>query len=228
MTARSNPVAAEVEAEAARWFFQNSDDLFIVMRRGVVAWVNPASTALTGWRAADIIGRPLTDFAHPDEAELVRKSIRALQTRGKSSAEHRVRAKSGEWLWFRSRSTRPNEGAALIVSQHITEERKRNETRETANRANQLLRTAAGVFAWKFNPDTGIYTVDPDLSRPPVEGTPAVKHEDGSRTLSTADMVSQIHPDDRMPMLTAFGRTVETGEEQVVTYRHWYPEGSLS
>ncbi|HEX6865629.1 MAG TPA: PAS domain-containing protein, partial [Caulobacteraceae bacterium] len=123
MARKSAPV--DVEAEAARWFFQNSDDLFIVMRRRVVTWVNPAWTTLTGWKAADIIGRPLTDFAHADDAALIKKAVRALQTKGKSSAEHRMRARSGEWLWFRSRSTRPEDGTVLIVSQHITEDRKR-------------------------------------------------------------------------------------------------------
>ena len=108
MARKPTPEAAEVEAEAARWFFQNSDDIFIVMRRGVIAWVNPAWTKLTGWTAEEVVGRPLTDFAHPDEAELVGEAIRTLQANGLSAAEHRLRGKDGDWLWFRSRSTRPD------------------------------------------------------------------------------------------------------------------------
>ncbi|HEX5776768.1 MAG TPA: ATP-binding protein [Caulobacteraceae bacterium] len=227
MAGKSYPATTEVEAEAARWFFQNSDDLFIVMRRGVVTWVNPTWTRLTGWAIEDVVGRPLTDFSHPDEADLIAKAIRTLQKKGRSSAEHRLRAKSGDWVWVRSQSTRPEEGAALVVSQDISEERQRDESRQATLRTNQLLRTAAGIFAWKFDPDTGIYTVDPDLSRPPVSGAPATVHEDGSRTVTTEAMVSQIHPEDRLPMLTAFARTVETGEEHVVVYRHWYPDGNI-
>jgi PAS domain S-box-containing protein len=227
MVRKVRQAAAEVEAEAARWFFQNSDDLFVVMRRGVVVWVNPTWTKLTGWEADEILGRPFTHFSHPDEAELIDEAVRKLQDEGQSSAEHRVLAKSGEWLWFRSRSTRPEEGAALIVSQHITHERQRDETREMTRRANQLLRTAAGIFAWRFDPDAGIYTVDPDLSRPHVEGAPATVHEDGSRTMTLEAMTSQIHPDDRAPLFEAFNRTIETGEEHVAAYRHWYPEGNL-
>ena len=92
-----------VEAEAARWFFHNSDEIFIVMRRGVVAWVNPTWTQLLGWTAEETAGRPLTDFAHPDEEGLIAEAIRRLQTQNDSSAEHRLTAKSGGHLWFRSR-----------------------------------------------------------------------------------------------------------------------------
>jgi PAS domain S-box-containing protein len=218
---------AEVEAEAARWFFQNSDDLFIVMRRGVVAWVNPTWTKLTGWTPQDIVGRPLSDFSHPDEAELVAETIRELQTVGHSSAEHRFSTSSGDWLWFRSRSTRPSEGAALVVSQHITDERRHHADREVAQRANELLRMAAGIFAWRFDPDSGVYTVDPDLSRPAVPGSTGLMGVDGSRMYSRAGMREQVHPDDRVAMMQGFQHTVLTGEPQVVVHRMWDPERNV-
>ena len=216
-----------VEAEAARWFFQNSDELFVVMRRGVVAWVNPAWTQLLGWTAEETVGRPLTDFAHPDEEDLIAEAIHRLQTENSSSAEHRFRTREGGYCWLRSRSTRPYEGGALIVSLDITDDRRRLADREVKQRANELLRTAAGIFAWSFNPDTGIYTVDPDLSRPPVPGTPAKMHADGSRTMTMEEMTSQIHPEDREELTKAFFHTIATGEQQIVVYRHWYPEGQL-
>ena len=85
----------DVEAETARWFFQNSDELFTVMRRGVIAWANPAWTKLMGWPADEVIGRLLTDFAHPDEEALIGEAIRRLQTENQASAEHRLRTRSG-------------------------------------------------------------------------------------------------------------------------------------
>ena len=217
----------DVESEAARWFFQNSDELFIVMRRGVVDWVNPTWTTLTGWEPQDVIGRRLTDFMHPDEAELIAEMVRQLQTKNAASAEHRLRVKTGDYRWFRSRSTRPAEGAALIVSLDITEERRRDADRQIRLRANELLRTAAGVFVWSFNPETGLYTIDPDLSRPAVAGAPDVIQADGSRTVTLEEMVSQFHPEDRADLDKAFSHTLVTGEQQIVVYRHWYPEGQM-
>ena len=216
-----------LEAEAARWFFQNSDELFVVMRRGVIAWANPTWTTLLGWAPEETVGRPLTDFAHPDEEQLIADAIRRLQTENNSSAEHRLRAKDGGFRWFRSRSTRPYEGGALIVSVDISDERRRLADRQVKQRANALLRTAAGIFAWSFNPDTGIYTVDPDLSRPAVPGTPATVHPDGTRTMTMQEMTEQIYPDDRAELTTAFFHTITTGEQQIVVYRHWSPEHGL-
>ena len=219
-----HPTEMDVEAAAARWFFQNSDDLFIVIRAGQVAYVNPTWTRLTGWGVEDAIGRRLTDFAHPEETEAIAAAVRELQTTGGCDTEHRIKTKAGEWRWFRSRATRPSERAALIVSCDITEERARQNDRDVAQRANELLRTAAGVFVWRFNPDTGVYTVDPDLSRPVVAGTVATVHKDGSRTLTYELMNAQFHPDDRDMMVAAISHCIRTGEQQICSYRHWYPE----
>jgi len=213
-----------VEAEAARWFFQNCDELFIVMRRGVIDWANPTWTKLLGWTLEETVGRPLTDFAHPDEEELIAEAIRRLQTQNESSADHRLRTREGDYRWFRSRSKRPYGGGALIVSLDITDERRRDRDREIKRRANELLRTAAGIFAWSFNPDTQIYTIDPDLSRPASLQSPATVQADGSRTMTRQEMATFIHPDDRLQMMKAFTHTVTTGEQQIVVYRHWSPE----
>jgi PAS domain S-box-containing protein len=205
----------EVEAAAARWFFQNSDELFIVMRRGVVDWVNPSWSRLTGWAPEDIVGKPLLDFAHPEELELLAETIRRLQTENHAWAKHRVRMKSGDYLWLRSRSTRPYEGGALIVSQDLTEELRRAADSEDALRANELLRSAAGVFIWRFFPQTMSYEVDADLP------------DDRSRTVTADEMLQEIHPDDRERIHETLLRTLSTGEQQIVEYRHWYPAGEL-
>jgi len=209
---------AEVEAEAARWFFQHSDDLFIVMRRGVVTWVNPSWTRLTGWAPEDIIGQPLTRFAHRDEAEMLAQAVITLQTANQSAAEHRVRTKSGDWVWLRSRAARPEGGSALVVSQDITEDRRREHESEDALRASELLRAAAGIFMWRFCPLTMTYVVDYDL---------AAVGDARSRTLTAAQMLSEIHPEDRQRMTDALLATVATGEQQIVEYRHWYPAGEV-
>jgi two-component system, sensor histidine kinase len=208
----------EVEAEAARWFFQNSDELFIVIRRGVVVWVNPTWTKLTGWTPQDVVGRPLIEFAHPDEMEMLKESIRRLQTENRACAEHRLRTRSGEYLWLRSRSTRPSEGVALMASLNITEERRRAAEAEDGLRASELLRAAAGIFIWRFYPQTMTYVVDADLE---------AAGEARSRTVTFDEMLQEFHPDDRARMTEALMATLATGEQQILEYRHWYPAGEL-
>jgi PAS domain S-box-containing protein len=215
MSAGLDHETADIPAEAARWFFQNSEDLFVAMSQGRIAWVNPAWTAVTGWTLEETLGRTLLDFTHPDEAHLASQAIKNLQTVGRSSAEHRLRAKSGEWLWFRSRSTRPEDGAALVVSQHVTEDRRRQAENEEAQRSTELLRTAAGVFMWRFNPLTMTYTVDPDLG------------DTRTRIVTQGEMQAEVHPDDRERTTRALMDSIATGAQQIVEYQHWYPEGQL-
>jgi len=207
-----------VEAEAARWFFQNSDELFIVIRRGVVIWVNPTWTKMTGWAPTDIIGHHLTEFAHPDDTEVVQEAIRRLQKENEACAEHRLRTKSGEYIWLRSRSKRPAEGSVLMVSLDITEERRLAADSEDALRANELLRAAAGIFIWRFYPETMSYVVDADLE---------AAGDARSRTLTFDEMAEEIHPDDRDRMTRALMATLATGEQQILEYRHWFPAGEL-
>jgi PAS domain S-box-containing protein len=208
----------DVEAEAARWFFQNSDELFIIIRRGVVVWVNPTWTKLTGWARQDVVGRPLIEFAHPDEIDLVKESIRRLQTENRAFAEHRLRTRSGDYLWLRSRSTRPSEGVALIASLDLTEERRHAADDEDGLRANELLRAAAGIFLWRFYPQTMTYVIDADL---------AAAGDARSRTVTFDEMREEIHPDDRERMTNALMATLATGEQQILEYRHWFPAGDL-
>jgi PAS domain S-box-containing protein len=215
MARKDNPEGTEVAAEASRWFFQNSEDLFIAMSRGVIAWVNPAWTAVTGWSKEETLGRTMVDFIHPEELGLAQQAIRNLQTVGKSSAEHRLLSKSGEWLWFRSRSARPQGGSALVVSQHITEERRRRAESEDALRASELLRAATGVFLWRFNPQTMTYVIDADLG------------DTRTRIVPVEEMRAEIHPDDEPMTTAAMALTLATGEQQMVQYRHWYPEGNI-
>jgi PAS domain S-box-containing protein len=54
------------EAEAARWFFENANDLFaVISREGRFEVVNPAWAALTGWSADDLVGQACVTFVHP-------------------------------------------------------------------------------------------------------------------------------------------------------------------
>ena len=56
----------ELDIEAARWFFQNTVDIFVLIRGGEISRINPAWTELSGWSVEETIGRPIEDFIHPD------------------------------------------------------------------------------------------------------------------------------------------------------------------
>jgi hypothetical protein len=54
----------------------------------------------------------------------------------------------------------------LIVFQDFSEDRAREIARQQAERSNELLRTEAGVYVWRFNPRKGVYVFDQDIPTP--------------------------------------------------------------
>jgi len=209
----------DIEADAARWFFASSEDIFVVLRDSVIERLNPTWTSLTGWTAEESLGQHFTDFGHPDERELIAETVRKLLASGQAQCEHRLKLKDGGWMWVRAKSRLRDDGVAMIVLQDITEARMREEQDTAAVRTNDLLREEAGVFVWRFDPRTTRYTVDSDLTRTGTRGT------SGRRSLTAEEMTAEIHPEDRQRVSEAFIGTVMSGEPQVVEYRHFRAEG---
>jgi len=208
----------DIEAEAARWFFASSDDIFLVLQGRIVQRVNPTWTRLTGWDASEIVGRDITDFVHPLDQAKIEDTIRTLIEQRRADCEHRIVCKSGDWLWFRSRSKLKDDGVALLVLQNTTDVRLRERDAAEAARTRDILREEAGVFVWRFDPSTAQYAVDSDLTR---VGAPGAS---GRRILSVHEMTAEVHPDDQRRITEAFLASVASGEPRVLEYRHFRAE----
>ena len=213
-TTRAN-APSELDIEAARWFFQNTVDIFVLIRGGTISRINPAWTELSGWSVEETVGRPIEDFIHPGDEQIVRDLIATLVAEGEGRAEHRLLRKDGKVMWVRSRVKRASGDATIVVLEDVTDNHRRVADSANAARTNDLLREAAGVYIWRFDPDTGLYDIDPDLSKAGAPGT------SGSRTINANQMNSEIHPDDQARVGEAFYRTLATGEPEVVEYRHF-------
>ena len=206
---------SELDIEAARWFFQNTVDIFVLIRGGAISRINPAWTELSGWSVEETVGRPFEDFVHPGDEHIVLDLVSTLIADGEGRAEHRLYRKDGEILWVRSRVKRASGDATIVVLEDVTDEHRRRADSADAARTNDLLREAAGVYIWRFDPETGRYEIDPDLSKPGAPGA------SGSRNITIEQMTSEIHPDDQQRMGEAFFHTLATGEPRVVEYRHF-------
>ncbi len=209
---------SELDIEAARWFFQNSVDIFVLIRGGTISRINPAWTEVSGWSVEETVGRPFENFIHPGDEQIVLDLVSTLIADGQGRAEHRLYRKDGEILWVRSRVKRASGDATIVVLEDVTDEHRRRADSADAARTNELLREAAGVYIWRFDPETGRYEIDPDLSKPGAPGA------SGSRNITTDQMTSEIHPDDQQRMGEAFFHTLATGEPRVVEYRHFRAE----
>jgi two-component system, sensor histidine kinase len=205
--------ASNIDRAAADWFFQNSLDMFIVLQDRAIVRVNPAWSEIAGWSADETLGRHIRDFLHLHDTPVLEQAGRVLRAEGQVQSEHRLARKGGGWLWVRSRSKILPDGALLIVFQDFSEERIRRLQRQQAERANEMLRNAAGVYVWRFETRKGVYFFEQDIT------TLAAPLGD-ARQMTAVEMMSAIHPDDRQTMVAAFIRTQETGEHAQLVYRH--------
>ena len=208
--------AFRIEVAAADWFFQNSLDMFVVLDGRIIARVNPAWVQLTGWSPEESVGRHMHDFFHLHDRPIIEDIGQSLNLRGQASGEHRLARKGGGWLWVRSQSKVLENGGLMIVYQDFSEDRAREIARQQAERSNELLRNAAGVYVWRFNPRKGVYIFDQDIPTPSAP-------EGGVRTMTVAEMTLSIHAEDRERVWEAFSKCLQTGEHVEVDYRYLDP-----
>ncbi|CAN5218388.1 ATP-binding protein [soil metagenome] len=217
------------EVEAANWFFENSLDLFVVLRDGAAVRVNRAFTAVTGWTADEVVGRPLTERIHPSDRKLVSRRLDTLANPARTtrlarrfgegnvggawSTEHRLQKKGGGWLWVRCRAKGGADGAVLAVLQDITEERQRRLESEAAQRSGELLRTAAGISVWRYKPDDKQFIFGLDVANPDEQSH-------GADLQGAAAVQSAIHPEDARIVNDDWEHTLKTGEVRVCEYRN--------
>jgi len=78
-----------------------SEILFAITPEGLYKFVSDAWTPKLGHEVADVIGRPYTDFVHPDELQMFRDYIAETLELGVNprGIEYRVRQKDGHWVW---------------------------------------------------------------------------------------------------------------------------------
>jgi PAS domain S-box-containing protein len=208
---------ATSDLEVASWFFENGLDGFVVIRDGLIERVNPRWTELLGWRSDTVRGRSFWDFVHPDDTERLRGILRRLPDERAVACEHRALTAAGGQIWIRSRVSSVDGAAAVVMIEDITSERAEAEFVEQAKRSSELMRAAAGVFMWRYDPDRAEYITDPSFIG--GEGPP-------NMSARAADEVRRaFHPDDVEQLLAVWDASVATGEFGVFEYRQANDQG---
>jgi PAS domain S-box-containing protein len=81
-----------------------TDTIFLIdLANEECVYVSPAVRALLGRDPKTIIGRPLTDFVHADDAaEVLARSARRRQGKGVRTAVTRMSHSDGSWVWVQA------------------------------------------------------------------------------------------------------------------------------
>ncbi len=97
--------ALTASEEAYRLLAENSSDVVLRSRDGVVGWVSPSLTAMLGWHPAEWTGRNYADFVYPDDRAKW-KAERALAEVGTTLVHrYRIRARDGMYHWIEAHAS---------------------------------------------------------------------------------------------------------------------------
>jgi PAS domain S-box-containing protein len=115
--AELNVPAGAVKAMA--WFFENSLDVFLAVRRNGHTRANPTWKKLTGWDLPEARGQSFWDFVHPDDRDAARVEIEHLQNTERCVVELRLSIAEGGWFWTRTHVVGGEDGWALLIVRDI-------------------------------------------------------------------------------------------------------------
>ena len=117
-----------------RMFADNATDM--IMMSGVdkrLTYISPAVAWVTGYSPEMLIGRPVADLVHPEDAPKLTAAMELIYQGDAEDApsqiEYRAHHRDGRWLWFETRSSvirDPETGqptGALSVAREITARR---------------------------------------------------------------------------------------------------------
>jgi PAS domain S-box-containing protein len=193
------------EAEAARWFFENANDLFaVISREGRFEVVNPAWAALTGWSPDDLVGQACVTFVHPESHDALIDTGRQLRETGAAVNRLRVLCKDGGSVWLEGRSRLGPNGEMIGTLHDIS-------LQVSAHRTREMLAEAAGIGLWSYDPLTELIDWSPDaLSSIGL----------GPADLATAKLVLDRLPiEQREPVFKIFHQAVRSGQPGTVEFR---------
>jgi PAS domain S-box-containing protein len=123
---RTASLEASVEQQAMErhLLWRNSQDLLAVIGpEGRVRDMTPSWERLLGQPVRDVIGHPLFDFIHPDDAVETRQSLAGARASTPTQFDNRIRHANGSYRWFSWTASPDDNGVIYGNGRDITEEK---------------------------------------------------------------------------------------------------------
>ena len=211
--------AERTEATTAQFFTLSPALMVFVGFNGVIARVNQAFCTHLDAEEGEVVGRPLLDFVHPDDATSVSEQLAAVGS-GHTvvSFQARTFARDGRVGWIELSGAGVAEAKQIFFTGvDITNRRQTDQAlRKSEQRFRELAENISEVF-WLA--DVGLRRllyVSPAYE--PLWGRRLGDH-------SRRPWVEAIHPDDRARAEQAFQHLIEEGDMDI-EYRIVRPDGS--
>jgi two-component system, cell cycle sensor histidine kinase and response regulator CckA len=124
---RAEAALAESELRFRSLIENASDPIAILDEQGMIRYASPAYERSLGREPQDLIGSPVADWMHPDDAPALRDAIRRLrgQPRGTATINLRFRHRDGSWRTLSATGKNllldPAIGGIVLNSRDITE-----------------------------------------------------------------------------------------------------------
>jgi PAS domain S-box-containing protein len=152
----------------------SQDLLLVAAHDGVITAVNPTASRMLGWAEAEMIGRPIADFIHPDDLASTTAEIEKLAHGHTTLAfENRYRTRDGAYRLL-AWTAAPDAERIHAIGRDITEERQLARDRERIWNLSPVLKAVTddsgvisevnpawtAVLGWTREESIGRRTVD--------------------------------------------------------------------
>jgi PAS domain S-box-containing protein len=133
-----------------RMWTLSQDLMTVCLRDGTLGMINPAWQRILGWHEAEVIGRPLLDLVHDEDAASTGAALHSLlQGAPCPGFDNRIRAHDGTWRWVRWTASR-EDGMVYAVGRDITDELE-NAERLRQTQKMEVIGQLTGGVAHDFN-----------------------------------------------------------------------------
>jgi PAS domain S-box-containing protein len=123
--------------------------LTVLDREGVIRYESPSIEQIYGYEQDELVGDPVAEYIHPDDAETVMAAFREIVDSDSytvEAVEYRHEQPDGTYLWVESiGSANPTEAGYYVINTRDISERKERDAR--LERTNERLETFASVVS---------------------------------------------------------------------------------
>lgn len=104
-----------------------SDVVFQADGRGVVQWISPSITEMTGWRPDEVVGHHVEEFISPGDAQDLESAVASVLAGRSLAYDGRARQADGSWRWIsvRARPLFDTDGipnGAVVTARDVNDE----------------------------------------------------------------------------------------------------------